>query len=331
MPFIRSQAVVTVAVTALACAHAGAATTQWKPEQAVEIILGTAPGSGPDRNARVMQKIFQEGKFLPVAVQVVNKPGGGAVLAYSFVHRAEGNGHYVLMSGSGLITSDVMGRLPFPHPELTPITHTLDEYIGIAVKADSQLKSGKELLERLQKDPGAHSVGVATALGNANHQAVAAALKAAGIEPRKGRYVAFNSGGAAMTALLGGHIDLVPVSLGVLVPELQASRIRVLAVSAPNRMGGMFADVPTWREQGADAVISVWRGVFGAKGLSPAQIAYWEATYQRLMATPEWQKEVETINALSAFVGSAKTRQLMERDYAMQKAILTDLGLAKGQ
>ncbi len=276
-----------------------------------------------------MQRIFQEGKFLPVPVQVVNKPGGGAVLAYSFVHRAEGNGHYVLMSGSGLVTSDVMGRLPFPHQELTPITQTLDEYIGIAVKADAPLKSGRTLLDRLQKDPAAHSVGVATALGNANHQAIAAAMKAVGIDARKGRYVAFNSGGAAMTALLGGHIDLVPVSLGVLVPEVQAGRIRVLAVSAPQRMSGMFADVPTWREQGADAVVSVWRGVFGTKGLSPAQVAFWEGTYQRLMATPEWQKEVETIHALTAFMGSEKTRQLIARDFAAQKAILTELGLAK--
>ena len=331
MRFIRPQIVVAAMSIVCAAAHTQAATTQWKPEQAIEIILGTAPGSGPDRNARIMQRIFQEGRFLSVPVQVVNKPGGGAVLAYSFVHRAEGNGHYVLMSGSGLITSDVMGRLPFPHHELTPITHTLDEYIGIAVKADAPLKSGRELLDRLQKDPAAHSVGVATALGNANHQAVAAALKAFGIDPRKGRYVAFNSGGAAMTALLGGHIDLVPVSLGVLVPELQAGRIRILAVSAPKRMGGMFADVPTWREQGADAVVSVWRGVFGAKGLSPAQVAFWEDTYQRLMATPEWQKEVETIHALTAFVGSEKTRQLIARDYAAQKAILTELGLAKTQ
>jgi putative tricarboxylic transport membrane protein len=331
MAFVRSQYIVAAALAVLAAAHAPAATTQWKPEQAIEIILGTAPGSGPDRNARVMQKIFQEGKFFSVPVQVVNKPGGGAVLAYSFVHRAEGNAHYVLMSGSGLITSDVMGRLPFPHQELTPITQTLDEYIGIAVKADSPLKSGKELLDRLQKDPAAHSVGVATALGNANHQAVAAALKAAGIDPRKGRYVAFNSGGAAMTALLGGHIDLVPVSLGVLVPEVQVGRIRVLAVSAPKRMHGLFADVPTWREQGADAVVSVWRGVFGAKGLSPAQVAFWEGVYQRLMATPEWQKEVETVHALTAFVGSAKTRQFIERDYAAQKAILTELGLARAR
>jgi putative tricarboxylic transport membrane protein len=222
-----------------------------------------------------------------------------------------------------------MGRLSFPYAELTPITHTMDEYIGVAVKADSPITSGKDLLERLKKDPAAHSVAVATSLGNANHQAVASAMKAVGIDPRKARNVIFNSGGAALTALLGGHVDMVPVSMGLLVPELQVGRIRIIAVSAPQRMGGLFAQVPTWREQGADAVVSVWRGAFGPKGLTPAQLTYWEDVFQRLMATPEWQKEIDSAYGVSAFMGSAKTRQFMERDYAAEKAFLSELGLAK--
>jgi putative tricarboxylic transport membrane protein len=305
------------------------AATPWKPEQAIEIVVGTAPGSGPDKNARIMQKIFQDGKFFSVPLVVVNKPGAGSTVSGAYVHKFAGNGHYVLMSGKALITSDIMGRLSFPFSELTPITHTMDEYIGVAVKADSSLVSGKDLLERLKKDPAAHSVAVATAIGNANHQAVATALKAAGIDPRKARNVIFNSGGAALTALLGGHVDMVPVSMGLLAPELQAGRIRIIAVSAPQRLTGLFAQVPTWREQGADAVVSVWRGAFGAKALTPAQLAYWEDVFQRLMATPEWQKEIESAHGVSAFIGSVKTRQFMERDYAAEKAFLTELGLAK--
>lgn len=306
-----------------------AATATWKPEQAIEVVVGTAPGSGPDKNARIMQRIFQEAKFFSVPVVVANKPGAGSTISGAYVHKFEGNGHYVLMSGKALISSDVMGRLAFPYTELTPITHTMDEYIGVAVKADSPIKSGKDLLERLQKDPAAHSIAIATSLGNANHQAVAAALKASGIDPKKARNVVFNSGGVAITALLGGHVDMVPVSMGLLVPELQAGRIRIIATTAPQRLPGLFAQVPTWREQGADAVVSVWRGAFGAKGLSSAQLAYWEGIFQRLMATPEWQKEIDSAYGVSAFMGSEKTRQFMARDYAAEKTFLTELGLVK--
>src|SRR5687767_13134202 len=129
-----------------------AATSPWKPEQTVELIIGTAPGSGPDRSARLMQKIFQDGKYFPVSVVVVNKPGAGGAVSGSFVHNATGNGHYVLMAGKGLVTGDVMGRLPFPYTELTPLTHLMDEYIGLAVKVDSPIKSGRDLLDRLRKD-----------------------------------------------------------------------------------------------------------------------------------------------------------------------------------
>lgn len=306
-----------------------AAVSAWKPDGPIELVIGSGPGSGPDKNARVMQKIFQDGKFFSVPVVVATKAGAGSAVSGAYIHRFEGNGHYILMSGKALLTSDVMGRLSFPYTDLTPITHTMDEYIGVAVKADSPIKSGRDLLDRLQKDPAAHSIAIATALGNANHQAVAAALKAAGIDPRKARNVIFNSGGAALTALLGGHVDMVPVSMGLLVGELQSGRVRIIAVSSPNRMTGPFAQVPTWREQGADAVVSVWRGAFGSKGLTPAQIGYWEGIFQKLMATPEWRQEIDSAYGVSEFMGSAKTRQFMEREHAAEKAFLTDLGLVK--
>ena len=315
---------------ALSFACGAAATAQgWKPDQAVEIVVGTAAGSGPDRNARVMQKIFQDGRYFGVPVVVVNKPGAGSTVSGAYVYKNVGNGHYVLMSGKALVTSDIMGRLSFPLNELTPITHTMDEYIGVAVRADSPIASGKDLLDRLKKDPAAHSVAVATSLGNANHQAVASAMKAAGIDPRKAKNVIFNSGGAAITALLGGHVDMVPVSLGVLAGELPSGRIRIIALTAPQRVTGPFAHVPTWREQGADAVVSVWRGAFGAKGLTAAQVAYWEEVFQRLMASAEWQKEVDGAYGVSKFMGSARTREFMARDHASEKAFLSELGLAK--
>jgi putative tricarboxylic transport membrane protein len=301
----------------------------WKPTQSVEIVVGTAPGSGPDRNARVVQKALQDHRILDVPTSVVNRPGAGTTVAGAYVNKFAGNGHYILLSGKAIIISDIFGRLAFPYTDLTPITHTMDEFIGIAVRTDSPIESGKDLLARLKKDPAAHSLAVATSLGNANHQALAAALKAVGGDPRKGRNVVFPSGGAAITALLGGHVDIIPLSLGVLAPELANARIRVLAISAPNRIPGAFGHVPTWRELGADAVVSQWRAAFGPRAMSAAQVAFWEETFKRLMATPEWQKDVESAYASSEFMGSEKTRRFIAEDYAREKAFLAELGLLK--
>lgn len=312
----------------IACAAPAMAAT-WKPDQVVEIIVGTAPGSGPDRSARWIQHYWQQSKLVDAQSIVVNKPGPSSTVSGAYLYKFAGNGHYIMLSGKAIITSDIAGRLSFRYSDLTPITHYLDEYIGVAVKADSPIKSGRDLIERLKKDPTLHSVGVATSIGNANHQAVAAAMKIAGVDARKMRNVIFPSGSAAITAMLGGHVDMVPVSIGSYVGELQAGRVRVIAVSAPKRLSGIFAEVPTWREQGADSVVSVWRGAFGAKGLSAAQLAYWENVFQRMMASAEWQKEIENTYGVSEFMGSAKTRKYMEQDHAAERAFLLDLGLIK--
>lgn len=205
----------------------------------------------------------------------------------------------------------------------------MDEYIGVAVRADSPIRSGKDLVERLKKDPNAHSFGIATSLGNTNHQAVAAALKASGMDVRKLKNVIFQSGGKAITAMLGGHVDVVPVSIGSWTSHVDAGSVRVIAVSAPKRLTGRFANVPTWREQGADFVVSNWRCVVGRKNLNANHVAYWESAVQRMMSTDEWKKDVERTSAVSEYKGGIETRKFMESDYASIKTCLADLDLAK--
>jgi hypothetical protein len=111
-------------------AAAPAATTQWKPEQAVELVVGSAPGSGPDRNARFMQSVLQKLKYFDSPITVVNRAGAGSAISGLYVNKFEGNGHYVLLSGKALVVSDLMGRLPFQYTDLTPLAHLMDESGG---------------------------------------------------------------------------------------------------------------------------------------------------------------------------------------------------------
>ena len=319
---------IVLVLAALGAGAAGSAAAQaWKPDRPVEIVVNTAPASGPDKTARVLQRIFQDLRQPDVPVVVSNKPGGGGAIAYTYLNQTPGSGNTIAIASKSLLTAHVMGRMPLTYTDLTPIAHLFGEYIGVAVRTDSPIRSGRDLVERLKKDPGAHSIGVATSLGNTNHQAVAAAMKTAGIDVRKLKNVVFQSGGNAAVALLGGHVDVVPVSIGSWVSQLKAGQVRIIAVSAPRRLPGLFADVPTWREQGVDTVVSNWRSVVGPKNMTPPQIAYWESAIQRAMQTPEWKKDVDSINAVSEFMGSADFRKYMDADYAQLKAFLTELDL----
>ena len=129
--------------------------------------------------------------------------------------------------------------------------------------------------------------------------------------------------------MLGGHVDVVPVSIGSWVSYAKAGQVRVIAVSSAKRLPGLFADVPTWREQGMDVVVSNWRTVVGPKNMTPAQVAYWESAIQRMMASADWKKDVESTSAVSEYMGHVELRKYMEADYAQIKAFLADLELAK--
>ena len=305
-----------------------AAAQGWKPDRPVEIIVTCQPGCGPDGTARLIQKIWQEHRIVEQPAIVVNRAGGGGAAAFGSLHQKPGDGHMLVLSGAGPVVNTIMGR-GVGHKDLTSVAMMSVEYVGVAVRADSTLKSGRDVIDTLRKDPQALAFGIANALGNANHQTVALALKSQGIHPAKVRNVVFQSGAQSITALLGGHVHVVPASVGLWAGPQKAGQVRVLAVSAPRRLGGEFAQVPTWREQGVDSVVSVWRMMSAPPGLTPAQLAFWHDVLRKTIASPEWKRDLETHYQSDEFMAGADLDRALDGLYGQLKALLTDLELAK--
>jgi putative tricarboxylic transport membrane protein len=203
------------------------------------------------------------------------------------------------------------------------------EYVCVTVLPASPLKSGRDLVERIVRNPAALSFGIATSLGGPNHQGVVAALKAGGADVKALRNVIFQSGGAASTAMLGGHIDVTPITAAFGASLLKNGQVRILAVGSPRRLGGVLADVPTWREQGYDAVVSNWRTIVGPRGMTAPQIAFWEEAMRRFTESAEWKKEVEANFWVSEYMNRAETMKFLERDHAALRSFLAELGLAR--
>ena len=300
----------------------------WKPEKPVELIALNAPGGGGDRILRIMSSIMQERRHLDVPANVVNKPGGGGAVAYAYLNQHPGDAHYLVLASKSILTNHIAGRGP-SYTEFTPVAFLFGEYISVTVKPESPLKTGRDIVERLKKDPAALSFGIATSMGNPNHQGVASALKAAGVDIRKMRTVIFPSGGAATTAMLGGHVDVVPITAAFAASMARQGQVRVITVTAPSRLADVLADVPTWREQGYDAVVSNWRGMVGPRGMAPVQVAYWEHALSRFVESDEWKKELEKNFWRSEYMRSAEMRKYLDQDNEQVKAFLAELGLAK--
>lgn len=305
------------------------AQTAWKPERNVEIISGTAAGGAVDRANRAVQRIWQEKKIVEVSTTVMNKPGGGNTIAWNYINQHAGDGHYVSIAPFTLLTNKLVGTSPLTWNDFTPISLLFNEYMTVAVRADSPIKTGADLAERLKKDPASLSVAVASTLGNHIHIGIARAMKSAGVDIRKMKVIAFKSSGESMTNLLGGHIDVVSSTTPNVVAQLQAGKIRVIAVSSAQRMAGALATVPTWKEQGIDGTFSASQGAIGPKGLNAAQVTFWEGAFQKLSQSEEWKKELAASYWDGNYLPAKETAKFYEVQAAELRTILTEIGLIK--
>jgi len=320
----------TALLAGLLCLMPGVLRAQtWQPEKAIEIVVPTTPGGGIDRTARLLQKIIQEGGLAGVPVTVTNKPGGGGAVSLVYLNQHAGDAHFVAINSPNLIANDLNGRGAVKYREVTPLANLFSEYTVVAVRTESPLKTGRDFVESLRRDPQSLAVSTPTTLGSVNHLSFALVAKAAGVDPRKLKAVVLGSGGDAVTALLGGHIDAHTGTPSSVVRMVQGGKVRALAILAPKRIGGPYADTPTWTELGYKAVMDTWRGVIGPKGLTPAQIAWWDGVLAKAVASPVWKEALEQNTWEANYLNSAQTRKQFDAEYAEYRTILGDLGMIK--
>lgn len=310
---------------------AGSAFSQapWKPQKPVELIVGSAAGNSNDLMLRLISQVSQEKRLVDVPMNVMNKPGGGNTIAWNYLNQHASDGHYLMMANLNLSVGHLTGTTTFSYRDFTPVCLLYDEYVVFVVRNESPIKTGRELLERLKKDPASLSMAFSSVAGGANHIAAGLAFKAAGIDVRKVRPVVFDSAGKAITAALGGHVDFVSASASSAVSHLKAGTVRVIGISAPSRIGGVFADVATFREMGANTSFSNYRGLISGKSLPPNQLAYWEQFFANLDKDASWRGHLDKNEWEPNYTNSRDTRKYWDELDAQMRGTLDDLGLLK--
>ena len=299
---------------------------QWKPERTVEVVVFSAAGGGNDKTARVMQKIWSENKMLDAAVN--NKVGGGGSLAYSYISQKAGDAHFVVVAQAGLITNRISGLSPISYTDLTPLAFVGNEPVGLAVRADSPFKTIRDFADQLKRDPQSLSIAVGSTRGAVNHFTVALLAKAVGVDPKQLKILVFGGGSEATTNLLGGHISATSLAINNAIPHHQAGKLRILAISTPKRSSGL-PDVPTFRENGFDVVMEGWTIFMGPKGLTSAQVAYWESILAKTVQHPEWKQYLEFNSWEWGYKNSRETLDYLKKDDEQSRVLLTELGMAK--
>ena len=318
-----------VTMFALISASGLANAQTWKPTRPVALVVGATPGGSLDLTARLLQRILDQQKLVGYPVVVLNKPGAGQGLAWEYLQDRGNDGHAIALGGPNLASNPIMGTHMIGYRDVTTIALLFDDYTALVVRAESPLKSMREVAERLRKDPGALTIGVGPALGGGAHIGAVVGLKAAGVHIPGVRFVVYKSAGEAMTAVIGGEIDIAAGTVANYPPQLAAGRIRVIGITAPQRLGGVMAVAPTLKEQGIDGVFTTWRSVVGPKAMAREQVAYWEATLANVIKTDDWQKDLERNFWTSNFMTGATVRRYIEEQGKLFREIFSELGMNK--
>lgn len=320
-----------VMLAAAAVAPATAQAADWKPERNIELIIAATPGGGYDNLARPLQKILTERKLVDPNVLAIYKPGAGGAIGWNYLNQRPNDGHAISIISGTILGANIMGQMTAKYTDFTALPMMFNEYVGIHVHPDSSLKTGKDLIERLKKDPTSLSMTPGTSVGTLPHVAFALVLKKAGFtsdDIRKLTVVAFKSTGEAAVQVAGGHIDILATRPSNVTGLVKAGRLRTLAVTAPQRMPSV-PDVPTWRELGVDAVYGNWFGMLGPRNMTPAQIAYWDEVFLKLTRTDDWKRELERNLWSDFYMNSAQTRRFLDQQNEELRVLMTDIGLAK--
>jgi putative tricarboxylic transport membrane protein len=302
------------------------------PQKAITVVAPSGAGGGWDLTARSFAKVLGETKLVKQPLTVENKPGGGgAVFMAEYATQHVENNDMLFVNSPPIIINNLKkeGNSPYGYQNTTPLAQLTKDFGAIVVKADSKFTDLKSLLEEVKKDPSKLTFAGGSAPGSMDHLISILPAYKFGVDPTKVKYVSYDGGGEAITALLGGNADVIGTDASSVKEFLKAGKVRVLAVTSTERLTGDFQDVPTAIEQGVEAEFTIWRGVFGPEKMSEEAKAYWVNAIDKLIQTPEWQTEVETQGWEMEYKNADDFKTFLEEQEAQVTQLLEALGMQK--
>ena len=286
------------------------------PLDKTECIAPAKPGGGFDLTCKLAQRALQEGKYASDPMRVSYMPGGIGAVAYNAIvaqRPAEANTIVAFSGGSLLnLAQGKFGR--YNENDVRWLAAVGADYGAVIVAENSPLKSIKDLMAAIKADPAKVVFGAGGSVGSQDWMKAALTARAGGLDPRSMRFVAFEGGGEAITALQGGHVQVYSGDASEAAEQIKAgAKIRVLAVLSDKRLDGSLANVPTMKELGFDVQWPIIRGFFMGPKVSDADFKVWSDTFTKMMATPEYEK-LRTERGLFKFALTGKELDAFIKD-----------------
>ena len=289
------------------------------PERDITLVVPWAAGGGTDTLARTLVKNAK--KYFGVNMNVVNRVGGTGVVGMDSVAKAKPDGYTIGVITFNLSTYRLLGQSELSYRDFDLIALMNRSQAGLSVKADSQFKTLKDLVEYAKANPGVVTVGHSGPAG-AWHLAAAAIASKTGV---KFTFVPFDGAAPTRTALVGGHISVCASGMDEVLQFYQAKQVRILAANSPARHPA-FPDVPTMAEAGypIDNPIFDWRGLGAPKGTAPEALKVLRAGFKKAAEDPDYIALMDKLALPRTYLDSDTFEEFLA---GMEKSLEPTLGL----
>jgi putative tricarboxylic transport membrane protein len=326
---LSSLLVVTTACGSSDSASNSESDGEWTPSKPIEVVAPAGAGGGWDTTARTVSKVMEEQKIIDQRMAVVNKPGGGGSVGWSYINGKEGDNHTMFVTSPPIFFVPLNGQSTLSHKDFTPIAGVIADYAAFVVDADSPYDTMNDLVDALKKDPTSVSIVGVSSPGSMDHMQFVKAVKAAGVDVKKLKYVSAQDG-SGMSMLLGGKVDVYSTGLAEASEQARAGKVKVLAITAPERLeGDTVSEFPTLKEQGIDDEFVVWRGFLGPKDMDPDAVLYYEKAFKEMIETDQWKEMRDKFGWTDNYMSSEEFGRFLDEEYEEIEELMEEIGLKK--
>jgi putative tricarboxylic transport membrane protein len=293
------------------------------PSRTLRIMAPASPGGGWDQTSRAAQQVLEQG-VVDTGVEVFNVPQAGGTVGLAQLVNEKGNGHLLMTMGLVMVGAIQTNKSQVTLDQTTPIARLTSEAEAIVVPAKSRYQTLDDLVADFKANPGKVSIAGGSA-GGTDQILAGLVAKAVGVEPSKVNYIAYSGGGEALAAILGGKVAAGISGVGEFSDQIEAGKLRALAVSGAERVEGL--DAPTLKEAGVDVELVNWRGMVAPPELSDSDRDGLTRVVTEMHDSQGWKDALAKNGWEDSFLVGEEFKRFLAEEQSRINTVLADLGL----
>ena len=256
--------------------------------ESIHFLIPGGAGGGWDGTSRgTGEALTKSGLVGKATYENMSGGGGGKAIGY-LIENAKSNHGTLMVNSTPIVIRSLTKVFPHNFRDLTLVAGTIGDYAAFVVPTSSKIKNMKDLVNAYKANPSKVAIGGGSVPGGMDHLVAAMVMQAAGANPTKVKYVAYDAGGKAMAGLLSGEISALSTGFSEAVAMAKAGKANIIGVTSNDRVGAL-KEAKTMKEQGIDTYFVNWRGFFAAPNLPNDKLKAYQNVITKMYDTKEWE------------------------------------------